>query len=161
MKRLAAFLFVALIFSSCTPPQPDMGQIRKAIDDMNARSTKDMVAGVWDSTMANYTDDAYSLPNFAPMAKGKQAIKEMYTKLMAGGMKFTKVEFKTVDVQASGDQVVEIGTYAMTMEIPQVGPMNDAGKYVTVYHHAPDGSLKIKVETWNSDSQPMDHMSSN
>jgi ketosteroid isomerase-like protein len=33
-------------------------------------------------------------------------------------------------------------------------PMNDAGKYVTIWEKQKDGSLKIKIETWNTDSNP-------
>jgi ketosteroid isomerase-like protein len=120
-----------------------------------------MIAGVWDSTMATYTDDAYSLPNSMPMAKGKAAIKESYRKMMASGMKFTKVDFKTLDVQAGGDQVVEVGTYAMSMDMPPIGAIHDTGKYVTVYTHMAGGALKVRVETWNSDSPPAAQTPSN
>jgi hypothetical protein len=34
------------------------------------------------------------------------------------------------------------------------GPMEDHGKYVTVWEKQKGGALKIKVETWNSDINP-------
>jgi ketosteroid isomerase-like protein len=34
-------------------------------------------------------------------------------------------------------------------------PMDDHGKYLTIWEKQKDGSLKVKVETWNSDVQPM------
>ena len=161
MKRALIIVALALAAASCAPPQPDIALIRKAVEDFNARSAKDMVAGTWDSTMANYTDDAYSMPNFMPMSKGKQAIKEMYGKMMGMGMKITKAEFKTLDVLVAGDQVVEVGSYSMSMTGPQAGDMNEAGKYVTVFQRSNDGTLKVRVETWNSDTPPASHTPAN
>ena len=154
MKKIVPVLVLGLVLFSCAPTPPDVTQARKAIEEMTAKSAKEMVMGVWDTTLANFTDDAVSMPNNGPMAKGKNAIKEEYRRMMGMGMKFTKVNFITTDVQVSGDYAYEIGTYTMTMEIPSMGQIADEGKYVTVYQHAKDGSWKIKVETWNSDKMP-------
>jgi len=154
MKRITPFLLLGLVLVSCAPKPPDVAQVRKAIEAMTAKSAQDMVAGTWDTTLANFTDDAVSMPNFMPMAKGKKAIKEEYSRMMSMGMKFINVNFMTSDVQVSGEYAYEIGTYTMTFEMPPMGQMTDAGKYVTVYQHAKDGSWKIKVETWNSDKAP-------
>jgi hypothetical protein len=35
------------------------------------------------------------------------------------------------------------------------GEIEDAGKYLTIYERDADGALKIKVETWNTDVNPM------
>ena len=154
MKRLIPLLLLGLVLVSCAPKPPDVAEVRKAIEAMTAKSEQDMVAGTWDTTLANYTDDAVSMPDFMPMAKGKQAIKEEYTRMMGSGMKFTKVDFTTMEVNVSGEYAYEIGTYTMTFEMPPMGQMTDAGKYVTVYQQAKDGSWKVKVETWNSDKAP-------
>ena len=154
MKRITPLLLLTLVLCSCAPKPPDVAQVRKAIEAMTAKSAQDMVAGTWDTTLANYTDDAVSMPDFMPMAKGKKAIKEEYSRMMGTGMKFIKVDFMTADVQVSGEYAYEIGTYTMTFDMPPMGQMTDVGKYVTVYQHAKDGSWKIKVETWNSDKAP-------
>jgi len=36
----------------------------------------------------------------------------------------------------------------------QPAPMEDHGKYLTIWEKQKDGSLKVKVETWNSDVNP-------
>jgi ketosteroid isomerase-like protein len=154
MKRIVSLLLLGLVLFSCAPPQPDVAQVRKAIESMTAKSAKEMVQGVWDTTLANFTDDAVSMPNWGPMAKGKSAIREEYGKMMGAGMKFTKVDFTTTDVQVSGEYAYEIGTYTMTMEMSSMAPMTDEGKYLTVYQRAKDGSWKIKVETWNTNKEP-------
>ena len=154
MKNFILLLLCGLWLVSCTAPQPDVAQVRKDIEAMTQKAAKDMVAGDIDTTMALYTDDPISLPNYGPLLKGKQAIKEHYTKMMGLGMKFTNVNFVTTDVFVSGSHAYEIGTYTMTMEMPQMPGMSDEGKYLTVYERAADGSWKIKVETWNTNKMP-------
>jgi len=154
MKNVVPFVLLGLVFWSCAPPSPDVAQVRKTIEAMNDKSEKDMVSGVWDTTLATYADDAVSMPNFDPMSKGKKAIKAQYGRMMGSGMKFTKIDFTTTDVQVSGEYAYEIGTYTMTFEMPPMGQMTDEGKYLTVYQHDKDGSWKVKVETWNTNKQP-------
>jgi ketosteroid isomerase-like protein len=154
MKRLIPLMLLGLVLVSCAPKPPDVAEVRKAIEAMTAKSEQDMVAGTWDTTLANFTDDAVSMPNFMPMSRGKMAIKAQYSSMMGMGMKFTKVDFATMDVSVSGEYAYEIGTYTMTFDMPPMGEMTDAGKYLTVYQQAKDGSWKVKVETWNSDKAP-------
>ena len=55
--------------------------------------------------------------------------------------------------------ITEIGTYKMNRSMPGMDkPMDDHGKYLTIWEKQKDGSLKIKVETWNSDVDPMSMM---
>jgi ketosteroid isomerase-like protein len=128
--------------------------VRKDIEAITEKSEKDLMAGIIDTTLAQYTDDAVSLPNHQPMMKGKQSIRQNMLQMMGMGMKFPMVEFTTTDVQVSGNFAFEIGTYKMTIEMPGMGSMTDEGKYLTIYERAADGSWKIKVETWNTDKQP-------
>jgi ketosteroid isomerase-like protein len=55
--------------------------------------------------------------------------------------------------------ITEIVTYKISGSMPGMDkPMDDNGKYVTIWEKQKDGSLKIKVETWNSDVDPMSMM---
>jgi ketosteroid isomerase-like protein len=152
--KVALLVLLALVVVSCAPPPPDVAALRKQIDEMLTKGEKDMVAGTMDTTMTQYADDAVSMPNNGPMLKGKTAIKEYYAKSMAMGIKFTKVDFVTKDVQVGGKYVYELGTYTMTMQIPAMREMTDEGKYLTVYEIGADGKLMIKVETWNTNAMP-------
>jgi len=154
MKKILPLLLLGPVLFSCAPKPPDVAEVRKTIEARTAKSAQEMIAGTWDTTMANFTDDAVSMPNFMPMSKGKQAIKEQYSMMMGSGMKFVNVNFATLDVQVSGEYAYEIGTYSMTFDMPPMGQMSDAGKYLTVYQQAKDGSWKVKIETWNSDKAP-------
>lgn len=153
MKALLLVL-VACFLVSCAPPPPDTAALRTQIDEMMAKAEKDILANAPDTTLAQYTDDAISLPNNGPMLKGKSAIKEYFVKMMSMGVKFTNVDFVTQDVMAGGRYVYEVGTYTMTMQIPAMGEMTEEGKYLNVYEMGGDGKLKIKVETWNTDTMP-------
>lgn len=154
MKTLCAIALSTILLCSCAPQPPDVAQVRKAIEAMTEKSEKDILNGTIDSTMSQYTEDAISMPNFEPIIRGKDALKESYKKMVAMGMKFSKVEFTTTDVQVAGTLAYEIGTYDMVMQMPGMPDMPSSGKYLTVYERAADGSWKIKVETWNSDAMP-------
>ncbi len=154
MKRLALLAILAVILCSCAAPKHDVAQVRKVIEEMTKKSEHDMQAGIVDTTLANYDEDAVSLPNNGPMLRGKEAIRAYAGQMLGLGIKFTNVRITTTDVQTSGDLAYEIGTYAMTMQIPQVGEVSEEGKYLTVYEKAADGSWKIKVETYNINGKP-------
>ncbi len=154
MKRLAPLAIFAVILCSCVAPKHDVAQVRKVIEEMTKKSEHDMQAGIVDTTLANYDEDAVSLPNNGPMLRGKEAIRAYAGQMLGLGIKFTNVRITTTDVQTSGDLAYEIGTYAMTMQIPQVGEVSEEGKYLTVYEKAADGSWKIKVETYNINGKP-------
>jgi ketosteroid isomerase-like protein len=152
MKTLIPLLLSGLILSSCAPAPPDIATVRKDIEAINQKAIKEMLSGAMDTTYAQYTDDAISMPNNEPMIKGKEAFREYGRKMMAMGIKFTKVQFNSVDVQLSGQFAYEVGTYDMTFQMGSMPEVSEKGKYLTIYQHAPDGSWKTKVETWNSDA---------
>jgi ketosteroid isomerase-like protein len=156
MRTLLILSLSAVLYASCAKPvpPPDLPKIRAEVEALVAKSAADMLAGTIDTTLAQYAADPISLPNNGPMLRGKAAIKDYYGKMMSMGMTFSDVKFTTVDVSASGQYVYEVGTYAMTMNIPNMGSMTDQGKYLTVYEREGDGKLKIKVETWNTDVMP-------
>jgi uncharacterized protein (TIGR02246 family) len=154
MKLIIPLMLCCLILVSCAPPPPDVAQVRKDIEAMTKKAEKDLLAGVMDTTLAQYTDDAISLPEHGPMLKGKKALREYSQEMMKSGTKFTKVDFTTMDVQVSGSYAYEIGTYAMTIQMPGMPEVSDVGKYLTLYERARDGSWKIKVETWNTNVPP-------
>lgn len=156
MRTLLVLSLSAVLFASCAKPvpPPDLTKIRAEVEALVAKSAADMVGGTMDTTLAQYASDAISMPNNGPMLRGKAAIKDYYGKMMSMGMTFSDVKFTTVEVSAGGQYVYEVGTYAMTMNMPNMGSMTDQGKYLTVYEREGEGSLKIKVETWNTDVMP-------
>ena len=154
MKFFVPVILCGLFLFSCAPPPQDAATVRKAIEAINQKTAQELMSGNFDTTYAQYTDDAVSMPDHQPMMKGKAALKESTQKMLAMGMKFSKVSFNTLDVHVSGQIAYEIGTFDMTVQMNGMPEMNDKGKYLTIYQQAPDGSWKTAVETWNSDAPP-------
>ena len=155
MKKLFLIPLTFLFIVSLVNAQ-DTAELMKKIQAMNDESAKKMVsndeAGMW----ANYSDDVISMPSYEPTLKGIDACKESYKKMNESGMKMTLFKSTVTDIMQSGNFIVDIGTYEITMTMPQMGemPWTDHGKYMTIWEKQDDGSLKIKVETWNTDTNP-------
>jgi ketosteroid isomerase-like protein len=157
-KKLFAILF-ALLFTASLVNAQDTGELKNKLQMMCDEYSKQMVsgdmAGLWDY----YSNDIISLPSYEPMVRGLDAAKASYEKMKASGMKMTKFALTVTDAMQSGDFVVEIGTYKLTMEGGGMDmPWDDYGKYMNLWEVQGDGSMKLKVETWNSDVNPWEEM---
>ena len=157
--RTTGLLLVALFTASFVCAQTD-AEYKAKIEKLNKEMVKDMLEGNTDHNLSLYTPDAISLPSYEPMMEGTDAIRKSSEDMKKSGMKITAFETNTYKVMSAGNLVNEIGTYKMTMTMPGMSkPMNDHGKYLTIWEKQKDGSLKIKVETWNTDVNPMSMMS--
>ena len=117
--------------------------------------SKAMVANDVETMLALYTDDAISLPNYGPRMEGKDAFRKHHEQMSASGMKVNSFVSEPTDVWKAGDQVIEIGVYKISLDMPGMPGVEDKGKYMTVYVRDKKGNLKIKAETWNTDVNPM------
>jgi len=158
MNKLFAILF-ALVFTASLINAQDTAELKKKIQAMNDEAAKMMVANDAAGMWANYSEDVISMPSYEPMLKGIEACKESYKKMTESGMKMTAFKSVVTDIIDAGDYVVDIGTYKISMSVPGMDmPWDDHGKYMTIWEKQDDGSLKIKVETWNSDVNPWEEM---
>jgi hypothetical protein len=55
------------------------------------------------------------------MMKGLEACKQSYKKINKSGMKMTAFKSTVTDIMQLGNFVVDIGTYEITMTMPQMG----------------------------------------
>ena len=158
MNKLFAILF-ALVFTASLINAQDTAELKKKIQAMNDEAAKMMVANDAAGMWANYSEDVISMPSYEPMLKGIEACKESYKKMTESGMKMTAFKSVVTDIIDAGDYVVDIGTYKISMSMPEMDmPWDDHGKYMTIWEKQDDGSLKIKVETWNTDVNPWQEM---
>lgn len=133
--------------------------LKPKIDKMNKEFSMAMLQGNSDKMLSMYTEDAISLPSYQPMLVGLAEIKKANMEDMKKGWKTTAFELKNQKILTSGNLITDIGTYKISMTGPGMEkPMDDHGKYLTIYEKQKDGSLKIKVETWNTDIDPMSMM---
>ena len=154
MKKLATFLFAMCIMSSMLFAQ-DISEVKAKIKGMNDSFSEMMINNDHQGMIMYYTEDCISLPSYQPMLRGIDAIKKSSEMQEQSGMKTTAFSLTTTDLWETGDYYIEIGTYNITMELPQMKmPYTDNGKYINVWQKFDDGSLKLKADIWNSDLNP-------
>jgi ketosteroid isomerase-like protein len=153
----SACMFVVLMLVAATAfSQADL---KAKIEKLNKEMGQAMIEGNYEKSLAMYAPDGISMPSYAKMAEGIEAIKKSQMEMMKSGMKVTSFETTTLKVSSCESMVTEIGTYKMSFTMAGMeAPMSDMGKYVTIWEKQKDGSLKIKVEIWNTDMNPMEHM---
>lgn len=154
MKKLISILFfLAFVFSLGFAQ--DTGELKKKIQMISDEYSQKMISGDMSSLWQYYSDDVISMPSYEPTLRGLDAVKASYEKMNESGMKMTKFALTVTDVLQSGNFIVEIGTYTLTMEGGQLPmPWDDNGKYMNLWETQGDGSMKLKAETWNSDINP-------
>ena len=129
-----------------------MEEVTEFGDDL----AKAMLENDVERMLSMYAPGAISLPNYGPRMEGLDAFRESHAQMEAAGMKVLSFESDPTDVWQAGDQVIEIGKFQITLEMPFMpDKVEDHGKYVTIYERDESGALKIKVETWNTDMNPM------
>jgi ketosteroid isomerase-like protein len=162
MKRtsiiLASFL-MAILFMTASVFSQTNAEYKAQIEKLNKTMVKDMLSGNTESSMTLYTADAISLPSYEPIREGIDAIRKSGEDMKKSGWKFNSFEPSTLKVLVNGNWITEIGTYKISMSMAGMDkPMDDHGKYLTIWEKQKDGSLKIKIETWNTDVNPMGMM---
>jgi ketosteroid isomerase-like protein len=152
-RLLVTFLFSC--FLTLTFAQDDMKETRKYIEEQNRKIESAMLDGNVEAMSDYYADDIISLPSYEPMIKGKNKIIQKTKEEMKSGFKFNSVKFKTLEVFGSGNHVYEIGEYDVTMVMPEMPqPVNDQGKYITVWEKGREGQWKAVAEMWNTNHNP-------
>lgn len=154
---LAAAAALSCVLLSCSPKEPDLAGLKKAVDGYNDASKTALMGGDMDKAISYFADDGMEMPPNMPMTKGRDEIKAVWTKMMSSGMKMSAVSFTSLDAQAGGSIGYDVGTYEMTVTGPNMPETKDKGKYVSVWHQMSDGTWKLAAETWNSD-MPMPSM---
>ena len=163
MKRLMMFSGITVILlvvsfvniHAQTKQSKSLEKVQTKIEALNVKMIDAMLKGDYNSTLELYTEDAYSLPSYAPMIHGVEALRKSGEEMSNSPMKITSFELKIKEIIPGGDLFVEVGNYKMSSEVQGMPEaFKDHGKYVTVWEKQKDGSLKIKVETWNSNNNP-------
>ena len=126
------------------------------VQSLTKEFAKNMVEGNMEKVLSMYTPDAISLPSYEPMQDGIAAIRAASQKSAESGMKYNSFELTPVKITVNGNLIHEIGTYKVNASMTGMDkPIDDHGKFLTIWEKQKDGSLKVKLETWNSDVDPM------
>ena len=151
MKKLLLIVATLLVFASsgCAPhvdTAAEEAAIRNAADveQLNAAKARDV-----EGLLTFHTDNASMLPPDAPIATGKEAIRELWTDIIAS----PSVGWQTsaVEVSSAGDLAYSRGTYELAVTDAEGNPATEIGKWVDVWKKQPDGTWKLVVVIWNPD----------
>ena len=97
-----------------------------------------------------YTDDAKILPPNSEMVSGKQAIEAFWKATLEMGMR--KLTIETAEVGYDGNLGYDRGIVTISTK-PEAGqPVTVRSKYLVLLKRQADGSWKIAVDIWNTDS---------
>jgi ketosteroid isomerase-like protein len=156
VKR-SLIMIVALFAAITMYSQQSAKDYQLKIENLNKEMTKYMLEGNLEKSLSMYTADAISMPSNEPMREGIAAIRKGAEEMAKMDMKVTLFEPTTLKVIPDGKLITEIGTYKIKLTVPGMDqPVEDHGKYLTLWEKQADGSLKVKVEIWNSDLNPME-----
>jgi len=99
-----------------------------------------------------YAPDAVVMPPNEPTLTTPDAIQKSFTEFLK--MPGLNISFKStaVSVAKSGDMAYSYGTYHLTATGPDGKPMQDNGKYATVWKKQADGSWKSSLDIFNTDT---------
>jgi len=159
MKHLLVLCFVmgiAFMSVSTVHAQEDtLAGLREKIDQANKILNEASKTGDYATMARYYEDDVIILPNNEPLIRGKQAFLENEKAAEAAGYKVKQIETTEVALFHCDHFVHEVGTYKITLTVPNV-PVDvvDTGKYLVIWKIQPNGSLRITLETWNNDKMP-------
>jgi ketosteroid isomerase-like protein len=148
-KTLLLALTLGLTAASvCLAGDTKAEQALRAADDAwsKAAASKDL-----EKTVAYYSGDAIVLPPNAPIATTKEAIKKIWSDMLASPGLVISWKATKVEIAKSGDLGFVSGTYEFTMNDASGKPTTDKGKYVEVWEKQADGKWKCGTDTWNSD----------
>lgn len=161
MKTTFATTLLALLFFSVAglqlSAQSEADDLKAEIRTMNDKLIRAELSGDPSASMNLYTENVILMPNSAPMIRGTKEAMNKKREEMAAGYKMLSMKLKTDAVFPDKLYVTEVGHYDVSMQIPGMDePMVDKGKYVTIWERQKDGTLKIFIDTWNSDVNHMD-----
>jgi ketosteroid isomerase-like protein len=156
---LSVCLLLVVMFMASTTFSQSSSEYKAKIEKINKEMAKDMIAGNTEKNLSLYTSDAISMPSYEPIHDGIASIRKASEEMAKSGWKCNSFEPTTLKVLVNGNMITEIGTYKISMSMAGMDkPMNDQGKYLTIWEKQKDGSLKVKIETWNTDMNPMASM---
>jgi uncharacterized protein (TIGR02246 family) len=98
-----------------------------------------------------YTDDASVLPFNAPIATGKDQIRNVWSQLMSNPGFSLRFGPTKIEVARSADLAYEIGTFELTLSDQTGKSAASRGKYVVAWKKQANGEWKAAADIFNTD----------
>lgn len=125
----------------------------EAINNVREAHIAALNDGDVDAWVTAFTDDGVQMPPNAPANFGCERIRAWSQAFLAP----FRAEFTLLvdEVRVAGDWAFERGTHTINLT-PKAGgePMQDIGKYLTIYERQPGGAWGMARDIWNSNNPP-------
>ena len=126
-----------------------MTTAREAIIEAYKGFEEAFFKGEADTISRMYTEDAEWLVPEAPIVKGREAIGQVWARIIGPGGNTVRVD--VLEVEESGDWAYDVGTFeARTPD----GNVLNAGKYIVIWKRQSSGERKIHRDIFNWDVPP-------
>ncbi len=152
MKKLFLTCAAILFISSQLYAQSEDELIAK-FNETNKKFSQMMLDNDLEGMLSYYAENFISMPSYQPMLRSLDAMRESHKQQHEMGMKITAFELTATDVIVEGNIAVEIGTYTISMDMEEMGAMDDHGKYMNVWEKQ-GGDWKLRADMWNTDINP-------
>jgi len=138
---------VANVRASSTNRSTDESTIRK-IDEAWSHAAENRNL---DGVVAPYAANGSLLPFKAPIAIGTEAIRHVWSALMAMPGYSLKFSPTSITIAKSGEMAWEVGTFKLTLDDPEGKPTTIPGKYVVTWEKT-SGDWKVAADIFNKDN---------
>ena len=137
---------------------PEYERIGSEIDLEDINRVRDahvaaLNAGDAEAWAEQFTDDGVQMPPNAPANVGRTMIGSWSQAILAQ----FRLQFALAvdEVRVLGEWAFERGGYTISLH-PKAGgpPMQDRGKYITVYQRKPGDTWRMARDIWNSNNPP-------
>ena len=144
MKRANLLLWVPLSVALMTPAMAMPEEPMTLAQAMNASWTREFDKGYADLLATSYKDDAIVI-SLGTRFEGRDVIQGFWSDTIKRGEQYS-VQIETANFKANS--LIEAGTWSVAIPDGDGGSRYVGGNIVRVLDRQPDGSWKIRLETW-------------
>lgn len=124
--------------------------MRKLIEESTGALSNALARGDGAGAAALYTDDARLLPPGAELLHGREEIERFWCTGIEIGI--AAIELEPLAYEGSAGLAYQLGRYRLRLEPAEDAPVSERGKYIAIHKRQADGSWKLAVEFFASDS---------
>jgi ketosteroid isomerase-like protein len=119
------------------------------IEEATAALVRSLEHGDATTAAGVYADDAKVVAPAAELIQGRAQIEAYWRAGIALGL--SAVEFERQVLEAVGGSVVEVGRYAVSVNVARAGRIVERGTYLVLHSQIADGSWRRTVDVFNPD----------
>ena len=156
MKKLFLTCVAILIAVSQLYAQSE-ADMKAKFNELNKKFSQMMLDNDLEGMLSYYAENPISMPSYQPALRSLDAMRESHKQQHEMGMKITAFELTATDVIVEGNIAIEIGTYTISMDMAEMGGIDDHGKYMNVWEKQ-GNDWKLRADMWNTDMNPWMNM---